>query len=321
MSLGTVVPLADGGAVLIAHTDSWKHVGEVSRSFRLAAGGTWSEIPPAYAFIGEPTAVTLTTPGIPSRDGAAAASLPDGRVLVAGGAGPAVNSGNGYSDDTTKDADLYDPATGAWTNGAAMPEPRANGIVVALPDRSILVIGGDWSDAIRRRRASARSSGTCPAADAPAPAAQVAAAGGAFGRVRPLRSHPAAASGVMTISGRPVTTSHAGRIATQRIGSICASPTRNAARNRASQPLRVTATRIPTRLAATASAWGMPGTNAFTASPNATPTKTAGKIRPPRNPDVPATTTATSLIAPIRARPAAEYSLPGPSAPASARGP
>ena len=147
VAVGTVVPLADGGAVLIAHTGWWKHVGDVSRSFRLdPASRAWSEIPPTYAYVGEPGPVTLTTPGVPNREGAAAAPLPDGRVLVAGGAGPDVNSGTGYARDTTKDADLFDPATGSWIDTAAMPEPRANGIVVVLPDRSILVIAGDWTD-------------------------------------------------------------------------------------------------------------------------------------------------------------------------------
>ena len=147
VAVGTVVPLADSGAVLIAHTGWWKHVGEVSRSFRLdPASRAWTEIPPTYAYVGEPGPVTLTTPGVPNREGAVAAPLPDGRVLVAGGLGPDVNTGNGYERNTTNDSDLYDPPTGAWTNGASMPEPRANAVVVVLPDRSILAIGGTWSD-------------------------------------------------------------------------------------------------------------------------------------------------------------------------------
>ena len=92
----------------------------------------------------------------------------------------------------------------------------------------------------------------------------------------------------MTISGRPVTTSHAGSTTIARIGVIVGSLTSRAPMKIASQPLRVTATRMPTRLADTAIASGTCGSSAFTNSPIATPANTDGKIRPPRKPDVPA---------------------------------
>ena len=72
----------------------------------------------------------------------------------------------------------------------------------------------------------------------------------------------------------------------------------------ASHPLRVTATSMPTRLADTAIASGTCGSSAFTNRPIATPANTDGKIRPPRKPDVPAITTASSLMAARSARPA-----------------
>ena len=113
--------------------------------------------------------------------------------------------------------------------------------------------------------------------------------------------HPVATAAVgpsvfgTIISGRPVTTSQAGRMMTQRSGRIDGSLTMRAAMKRASQPLRVTATRIPMRLAETATASGIWGIRAFTNRPMATPAKTDGKIRPPRKPQVPATTTAIEL--------------------------
>ena len=82
--------------------------GEVTRSFRLAAGGAWSEIPPAYAFIGEPTAVTLTTPEVPSREGAAAA--PAGKA----GAAPAKGAEKGAA----KGAEKAPAAAAAADKGA-----------------------------------------------------------------------------------------------------------------------------------------------------------------------------------------------------------
>src|SRR5262245_15204055 len=65
-----------------------------------------------------------------------------------------------------------------------------------------------------------------------------------------------------TISGRPVTTSHAGSTMTTSSGRIVASPIISAAMKIASQPLRVTATRIPTRLAPRAIASGTAGNTA-----------------------------------------------------------
>jgi hypothetical protein len=145
-SLGSLVATADGGAVLIGHTGWWKHVGDISRSFRFDAGrARWTQIGSTYALVGEPTEKTLITPDVPSLEGAAVASLADGRVLVAGGAGPAIKQGNGYSTDTTAVATYVDPATGSWSPAPAMPEPRGNATTVVISDGSVLVIGGRYS--------------------------------------------------------------------------------------------------------------------------------------------------------------------------------
>ncbi|MDP2480959.1 MAG: kelch repeat-containing protein [Candidatus Palauibacterales bacterium] len=63
----------------------------------------------------------------------AAARLPDGRVLVAGGwdgSGP------------TATAEVYDPRTDAWTRVGDMTTARASGIAVPLADGRVLVAGG-----------------------------------------------------------------------------------------------------------------------------------------------------------------------------------
>ena len=140
---GTLVALHDGGAVLVGRAGSWKHVGEITRSFRFDAGaGGWSEIGQTYVFIGEPSRVPLVTLGVRRLAGAMAARLPDGRVIVAGGAG-AIPEGSPFSDTyTTTSAELYDPKTDTWSPLPPMPEARAGGATVVLADGSVLLVGG-----------------------------------------------------------------------------------------------------------------------------------------------------------------------------------
>jgi hypothetical protein len=70
------------------------------------------------------------------------APLPDGRVLIAGGAG-AIPEGSPYSDTpTTAIAVLYEPKTDTWTDLPPMPEPREQGSAVSLHDGSVLLVGG-----------------------------------------------------------------------------------------------------------------------------------------------------------------------------------
>src|SRR5262245_31762916 len=63
--------------------------------------------------------------------------LADGRVLVAGGLnGPLTNL------DTTRTAELYDPATGAWSSTEDMTNARSRHTAVLLRDGNVLVAGG-----------------------------------------------------------------------------------------------------------------------------------------------------------------------------------
>jgi hypothetical protein len=144
---GTLVALPDGDAMLIGVTYYWKHVADITRSFRYdAASNNWSEIGQTFVSVGEPTAVPLYFEGVPNLDGAVAALLPDGRVLVAGGYTPltVVTGAGGGLDSKASDAAWYvDTGTNAFSDAPRMAIPRARGESVAMKDGSVFVFGGD----------------------------------------------------------------------------------------------------------------------------------------------------------------------------------
>lgn len=144
LNVGSLVALPEGGAVLIAQTEWWKHEADVTRSFRFdEASGSWSEIGEAWAYVedhseGEPQ--PLTTAGVRNVAGALVAGLPDGRVLVAGGGG---DSPDGFGGRHALDiAELYDPATDTWVALPPMPVVRSGGVAATLTDGSIVLAGG-----------------------------------------------------------------------------------------------------------------------------------------------------------------------------------
>jgi WD40 repeat protein len=65
--------------------------------------------------------------------------LPDGRVLVAGGASNCIN---GNCSAILASAELYDPQTGTWAVTGPMPQARARHAAALLPDGRVLVAGG-----------------------------------------------------------------------------------------------------------------------------------------------------------------------------------
>lgn len=67
------------------------------------------------------------------RRGEAFADLPSGRVLVTGGS---------PDDDDARSAELFDPATGAWTRALSMRTPRTGHTATTLRSGKVLVLGG-----------------------------------------------------------------------------------------------------------------------------------------------------------------------------------
>jgi Kelch motif/Galactose oxidase, central domain len=145
-STGTLVALPDGGALLVGHTDEWKHGGWVTRTFRFdAQSERWRQVGRASAFFyGEGAGTPGQTSGLDLAR-AFAAALPDGRVLVAGGTiRDATDEG-----ETTRIARAYDSVTNTWSRLPSMPTGREGGLTVALADGSVLLIGGGAASAVR----------------------------------------------------------------------------------------------------------------------------------------------------------------------------
>ena len=146
-TMGRPVALKDGGAVIIGLSESWKHVGDVSRSVRYdPASNSWTEFGQTWALIGEPTENYLYVEGVPNLGGSASALLPDGRVIVAGGTDPVtvkkVDGVEVVDQPQTAAAQFFDPAANAWSAAPPLPEPQMGGRALTLADGSILVDDG-----------------------------------------------------------------------------------------------------------------------------------------------------------------------------------
>jgi hypothetical protein len=84
-------------------------------------------------------------PMIHARAAHTATLLPDGRVFVVGGVGTDTEE-VAPMNTTLQSAEMYDPASGAWTVMASMAEGHAKHIATLLPDRKV-VIWGQGADA------------------------------------------------------------------------------------------------------------------------------------------------------------------------------
>ncbi len=144
-SVGTLVALADGGALLVGRVTSWT-IQALGLSGRTAVTlrfdpttEHWTQVDQtveATTSVGDTEQTTEVVAGH-SRDGALAVRLRDGRVLVAGGQGVGVSAA----------AELYDPATGSWSTLPALPQPRMDGAAILLSDGSALLVGGQGESA------------------------------------------------------------------------------------------------------------------------------------------------------------------------------
>jgi hypothetical protein len=132
-------------------TNSWTAVGAMNAAREglvaaplpdgrvLVAGGTGGSTNLSSAEIFNPATNTFSAAssmGIPRR-GAVAAPLPGGRVLVAGG----VNNSSGASAYLSS-AEVYNPATNAWSGVGSMETVRYYAAAAPLPDGRVLVAGG-----------------------------------------------------------------------------------------------------------------------------------------------------------------------------------
>lgn len=70
-----------------------------------------------------------------------ATTLPDGRVLTVGGYGRKTDPSTS-TNPTLGSVEIYDPSSGAWSSGAALPTARANHSAVLLPSGKVLIVGG-----------------------------------------------------------------------------------------------------------------------------------------------------------------------------------
>jgi N-acetylneuraminic acid mutarotase len=118
----------------------------------LVAGGGGNATPDSYSFFTLATA-ELYDPGSGSWTATGsmgggrilhtATVLPDGMVLVAGGADGITET----SVNALASAELYDPSTGSWTATGNMRQARARHTATLLPDGKVLVVGGSGSGA------------------------------------------------------------------------------------------------------------------------------------------------------------------------------
>ena len=116
----------------------------------LVAGGGGSATPGSYSFFTLATA-ELYDPGSGSWTATGsmnggrilhtATLLPDGKVLVAGGADGLTET----SVNALASAELYDPSTGSWSATGNLTQARARHTATLLPNGKVLVVGGSGS--------------------------------------------------------------------------------------------------------------------------------------------------------------------------------
>ena len=120
----TATLLRDGGVLLAGVPAEDGNTGTAEAELYDPATGQWTETGSMHV----------------ARSGSVASLLADGRVLVAGGVDP----GKGYL-GALASAELYDPATGQWTETGSMSTWRIYSKAISLADGRVLVLGGHIS--------------------------------------------------------------------------------------------------------------------------------------------------------------------------------
>jgi hypothetical protein len=117
-SRGSTATLLADGRVLFVGDDPAQLYDPVSNSFSITS--------------------SLASAGLDGVDQQTATLLNNGRVLITGGSNDEVAPAGRVAA-----AELYDPATGAFTATSAMHSPRDAHAAVLLPDGKVLIVGGD----------------------------------------------------------------------------------------------------------------------------------------------------------------------------------
>ncbi len=113
------LPLPDGNAMVIGGMDNTGYATATCEAWSPRTGA-WSSLE------------SMHTP----RFRHTATQLPDGRIVVIGG------STTSFSYVLTGSIEIYDPATGHWSDGGTMLIPRMNHTATLLPNGTILVVAG-----------------------------------------------------------------------------------------------------------------------------------------------------------------------------------
>src|SRR3954469_4816623 len=118
------------------------------------ASGSPSQMATDTASLYDPASDTYTATGAMAQGRVlhTATLLQDGKVLVAGGAGAAINltpaSGGQSSSAPIATAEIYDPGSGAFSTTGSLTTPRAYHTATLLQDGKVLIVGGsDMSNA------------------------------------------------------------------------------------------------------------------------------------------------------------------------------
>jgi N-acetylneuraminic acid mutarotase len=126
-------PLRSGGTALLPN-------GEVltvgGYNYNLSGDAQYSAVPTAEIYAPATKSWRLAASMSMGRAAQITAGLPDGDVLVAGGAT------GGYPIALVRSAEVYDPSSDSWTSVGSMSIFRGQATSVALPSGKILVVGG-----------------------------------------------------------------------------------------------------------------------------------------------------------------------------------